>query len=435
MSPESSTHSPSSDMHAPPSSESVRETRKAVIAASIGNALEWFDLTVYGTFAVTIAALFFPTSSPTASLMLAFLSFGVSFVMRPIGAVVIGRYSDRRGRKAGLMLSILLMFLGTAIIAAAPTAATIGVAASVVIVLARLLQGFSAGGEFATATTFLVEYAPHRKSFYGSLQVATQGAAILLAGLFGFALNNYLSDHSLESWGWRVPFIFALLIGPVGIYVRRTMKDTPEFRNTTPSKAPITETFTVNRGRTFTMIGIVALCTVSLYMALYMPSYAIAALDMDPSGAFVSTLTFGLVLTFAAPVFGTLADRVGATRVMIPAAALSAAAAVPLFALVSAVPHLAVMVAIEVIFALLAAAYFGPVPALMTAVFPAASRTTGLSIAYNAAVTVFGGFAPFILTWLISSTGTALAPSFYLLVIAMVSLCSTVAVQRLYAQR
>lgn len=423
------------DPHHRPTAEEVRDARKAVIAASVGNGLEWFDLTVYGTFAVTISALFFPTDNPTASLMLAFLSFGVSFIMRPIGAVVIGRYSDRKGRKAGLMLSILLMFVGTLIIAVAPTAATIGIAASIIIVLARLLQGFSAGGEFASSTTFLVEYAPDRKSFYGSWQVATQGAAILLAGLFGFVLNNYLSEQSVESWGWRVPFIFALLIGPVGVYIRSTMKETPEFRSTVPSEAPVIETFTANRARLWTIVGVVALCTVSAYMALFMPTYAVVDLGMDSAGAFVSTLTFGGVLFVSAPLFGVLADRIGTTRVMLPAAVASAVVAVPLFALIATVPHLAVMIGIEVVFGLLAAAYFGPVPALMSAVFPAASRTTGMSIAYNIAVTVFGGFAPFILTWLISVTHTVLAPSFYLLAIAIVSTCSTVAVRRFDTQR
>ncbi|ROZ52878.1 MFS transporter [Rhodococcus sp. WS1] len=436
MSLQSHTSSAHTDVpQTPPSAQAVRDARKAVVAASVGNGLEWFDLTVYGTFAVTISALFFPTDNPTASLMLAFLSFGISFIMRPIGAVVIGRYSDRKGRKAGLMLSIVLMFAGTLIIVMAPTAATIGVAASVIIVLARLLQGFSAGGEFASATTFLVEYAPNRKSFYGSWQVATQGAAILLAGLFGFVLNNYLSEHSLESWGWRIPFIFALLIGPVGMYIRNTMEETPEFRSTTPSKAPVIDTFTTNRGRMLTIVGIVALCTVSAYMALYMPTYAIRSLGMAPAGAFVSTLTFGAVLFVAAPLFGIVADRIGATRVMLPAAVASAVVAIPLFAFIAAVPHLAVMVGIEIVFGVLAAAYFGPVPALMSAVFPAASRTTGLSIAYNIGVTVFGGFAPFILTWLIDVTGTVLAPSFYLLAIAIVSVCSTVVIRRRYAQR
>ena len=164
-----------------------------MIAASIGNGLEWFDVIVYGTFAVLISRLFFPTTDAPASLLLAFGSFGISFIMRPLGGIFIGRYADKSGRKAGMLVSITLMFLGTLMIVIAPTAAMIGVAAAIIILLARLLQGFAAGGESGTATAFLVEYPPNRKAFYASWQVATQGAAILLAGAFGFFLNTYLT--------------------------------------------------------------------------------------------------------------------------------------------------------------------------------------------------------------------------------------------------
>lgn len=411
-----------------------KDARKAVVAASIGNGLEWFDLVVYGTFAVTISRLFFPTTDENSSLLLAFATFGVSFLMRPLGAVVIGRYSDKAGRKAGLMLSIVLMFIGTLLIATAPTAAAIGVAASIIILTARLLQGFSAGGEFASATAFLIEYAPDRKAFYGSWQVATQGAAILLAGLFGFVLNNYLSAQSLESWGWRIPFIFALAIGPVGWYIRTKMEETPEFLATETSKAPLTEAFVANRGRLWAVVGVVALCSVANYLALYMPTYAIVNLEMTKSAAFVSTLIFGAVMAVCAPFVGALADRVGPARIMTFAAVGTLVAALPLFILLVNVPTIATMIGIELVFGFLATAYFAPLPALLAAIFPPQIRTTGMSLGYNIAVTVFGGFAPFILTWLIAGTGSLLAPSFYLLAIAAVSLSSLAVVRRVYRQ-
>lgn len=196
--------------------EQLDAARKAVISSSLGNALEWFDIIVYATFALVIAENFFPSQSGYAGLVLTFATFAISYVIRPLGAMVLGSYADRRGRKAALTMTILLMTLGTAIMAFAPTAATVGAWAGLIILVSRLIQGFSAGGEFGTATTFLVETAPHRKAFYASWQVASQGAALLLASGFGFVLTTQLSQEDLYSWGWRVPFFFGLLIGPVG---------------------------------------------------------------------------------------------------------------------------------------------------------------------------------------------------------------------------
>jgi len=415
--------------------ERRRQARKAVVAASIGNGLEWFDVIVYGTFAVTIAKLFFPTEDETASLLLAFASFGVSFIMRPLGGILIGRYADRAGRKAGMLVSISLMFLGTLMIVLAPTAAMIGVAAAAVILVARLLQGFAAGGEFGTATAFLIEYAPHRKAFYGSWQVATQGAAMLLAGLFGFVLNNYLSQQSVESWGWRVPFIFALLIGPVGWYIRSKMQDTPEFLGMTPSTSPLKDTFVTNGSRLWTMVGVVALGSVGIYIALFMPTYAIVNLGMPAEGAFVSTLVFGVVMGVGSPFVGKLADAVGPARVMTWAAIGTVLLGVPLFMLLNQSPTLLTMIGIELVLGVLATLYFAPLPAIMSAMFPVQIRTTGLSLGYNIGVTVFGGFAPFILTFLISATGSLLVPGYYLVAIAALSLGSLVVSRRVFRQR
>ena len=422
-------------MDGPALAERRRQVRKAVVAASIGNGLEWFDVIVYGSFALTIAKLFFPTTDETASLLLAFASFGVSFIVRPLGGILIGRYADRAGRKAGMLVSISVMFLGTLLIVLAPTAATIGVTAAVIILVARLLTGFAAGGEFGTATAFLIEYAPHRKAFYGSWQVATQGAAILLAGLFGFVLNNYLSQQSLESWGWRVPFIFALLIGPVGWYIRSKMQDTPEFLTMTPSTSPLKETVIANGGRLWTMVGVVALGSVSVYIALFMPTYAIVNLGMPTAAAFVSTLLFGVIMSVGSPFIGMLADRVGPARVMTWAAAGTLVVGVPLFILLNQSPTLPTMIGIELVLGVLGAAYFAPLPAIMSAMFPVQIRTTGLSLGYNIGVTVFGGFAPFILTFLISATGSLLVPGYYLVAIAALSLGNILVARRVFQQR
>lgn len=411
------------------------QARKAVIAASIGNGLEWFDVIVYGTFALTIGKLFFPTDDATVSLLLAFGTFGISFIMRPLGGIIIGRYADKVGRKAGMLVSITLMFVGTLLIAVAPTAAMIGVTAAVIIIVARLMQGFAAGGEFGTATAFLIEYAPDRKAFYGSWQVATQGAAILLAGIFGFVLNNFISTQSLESWGWRLPFIFALLIGPVGWYIRSKMEDTPEFLAMEPSKSPLREAFVGNAGRLWSMVGVVALGSVGVYTALFMPTFAIKNLDMTPTAAFASTLVFGVVMSVGSPFVGRLADRFGPAHVMTWAAIGTLVLAVPAFVLLVNVPTLPVILLIELVLGALATLYFAPLPAIMASIFPVQIRTTGLSLGYNIGVTVFGGFAPFILVALIASTGSLLVPGLYLAAIAAVSLVSVTVARRVFAQR
>lgn len=411
-----------------------RNARKAVVAASIGNGLEWFDLIVYGTFAVTISKLFFPTTNETASLLLAFASFGVSFIMRPLGGIIIGRYADRAGRKAGMMVSILVMFIGTLLIVLAPTAATIGVGASLVVLVSRLLQGFATGGEFGTATAYLIEYAPNRKAFYGSWQVGTQGAAILLAGIFGFVVNTYLSAHAVESWGWRLPFIFALAIGPVGWFIRSKMQETPEFLATERSKAPLKETFIGNGGRLWAIVGVVSLGSVGVYIALFMPTYAIVNLGMPKTAAFVSTLIFGIIMSVGSPFIGMLADKAGPARVMTWAAVGTIVVGIPAFLALIAAPALPTMILVELVLSVLATAYFAPLPAIMSAMFPAQIRTTGLSLGYNIGVTVFGGFAPFILTWLIGSTGSLLVPGYYLVAIAVIAAVSLAVSRKVYRQ-
>ena len=412
-----------------------RQAKKAVVAASIGNGLEWFDVVVYGSFAVTISALFFPSNNATVSLLVGFGTFGISFLMRPLGGIIIGRYADRAGRKAGMMVSISLMFIGTVLIAFSPTAQMIGIAAAVILIFARLLQGFAAGGEFGTATAFLIEHAPNRRAFYASWQVATQGVALLLAGIFGFVLNSYLSTQALNSWGWRVPFIFALLIGPVGFYIRAKMADTPEFLASTPSKSPLKETLVDNIGRLLTIIGVVALGSVGIYIALFMPSYAITKLGMPAGAAFVSTLVFGVIMSIGSPFVGILADRFGPAKLMTIAAVGTVVLGIPMFVLLIHTPTLPTIIGIELVLGVLATLYFAPLPAIMSSMFPVQIRTTGLSLGYNIGVTVFGGFAPFILIYLIDKTGSLLVPGFYLAAIAALSFVSLVVARRRYTQR
>ncbi|KJK17777.1 membrane protein [Burkholderiaceae bacterium 16] len=395
---------------------------RAVISASIGNALEWFDLVVYGFFAVTISALFFPNHDETTSLLLTLGTFGVSFFMRPLGAIVIGVYADRKGRRAALTLSILLMMVGTLIIALLPTYASIGVLAPVGIVLARMIQGFSAGGEFGSATAFLAEHAPDRRGFYSSFQVASQGLTTLLAAGFGAVLTTTLEPEQMQSWGWRVPFLFGLLIGPVAYYIRRHVDETPEFLHAETTDTPLRDTLGHQKERLLLAMGVVIVATVSTYLVLYMPTYAVKQLGLPPSTAFAATLATGVVQMLFSPLVGHWSDRYGRIAPMRVAAVLLLVSIWPLFWLLSHYPGFGMMLAVQVALGLMMTLYFGALPALASEIFPVKTRTTGLSLSYNIAVTLFGGFAPFILTWLIGATGSKLAPSFYLMACAVVSL-------------
>ncbi len=403
---------------------------RIVVAASIGNALEWFDLVVYGFFAVIISKLFFPAGNDTVSLLVTLGTFGVSFFMRPLGAIVLGAYADRAGRKAALTLSILLMMAGTLIIAILPVYATIGLAAPLILVLARLMQGFSAGGEFGSATAFLAEHVPGRRGFFASWQIASQGLTTLLAALFGVVLTGKLSPEQMMSWGWRVPFFFGLLIGPVAWYIRTRLDETPECLAAETTASPLRDTFASHKLRLVIAIGLVVLGTVSTYLVLFMPTYGVKQLGLSPSVSFAAILLVGAIQLVFAPVVGHVSDRRGRTGIMLVSAVLLLVLIYPAFAYLVAHPTFETLIAIQIVFAFLMTGYFGALPGLLSEIFPVATRTTGMSLAYNIAVTVFGGFGPFIIAWLISATGTKTAPSFYMMFAAVISLVALIAARR-----
>jgi MFS family permease len=404
-------------------------TFKVLAAASIGNALEWYDILIYGYFAVTISKLFFPTADPTTALLLTFGTFGVSYLVRPLGAIVLGAYADRAGRRAAMLLSIVIMTVGTGLMAIMPTHNTIGILAPIAVLIARMLQGFAVAGEFGSATAFLVEHSKERKGFFASFQWFGQGLAAVLSSLFGVILFSFLTADQLESWGWRVPFFFGLLIGPIGLYIRKHVGETPEFREQGPAQAPIRQMFAAHWDRLLMCIGVVILSTSSNYIILYMPTYAIRQLHLPQSLGFMATLLGGLLLTFGAPVFGYLSDSVGRVRMMLIVSLLFALSAYPAFMLLVAYPSLASIIAIVCWLSLLKAAYSGALPALMAELFPTATRSTGIAVAYNTSVPIFGGTAPLIATWLVATTGSALAPSFYLIATSVLSLAVLVIIR------
>ena len=403
------------------------QTWRAVISSSIGNALEWFDVLIYSAFAVTIAKLFFPTENQTVSLLITFATFGVSFFMRPLGAVILGAYSDRVGRKAALTFSIMLMMIGTLMIAIMPTYASIGLWAPAGIVLARLIQGFSAGGEFGSSTAFLVEHAPHRRGFFSSWQVASQGLSILLAAGFGAVLSSQLSTEQLEGWGWRLPFLFGLLIGPAGYYIRKNLEESPEFSAASATSTPLRDIMTFQKERLLIGTGSVIMATVSVYLVIYMPTYAVKQLGMTSAASFSATIMAGVIMMLFSPLVGHLSDKYGRTPFMLISSILFVILTYPLFSYLSTHPSFLNLLLVQGIIGILMTMYFASMPALLSDIFPVQTRGTGMSLCYNIAVMIFGGFAGMTITWLIAATENKLAVTFYVITGAILSVIATLA--------
>lgn len=394
----------------------------AVAVASIANALEWFDFVVYGYFASTIAKLFFPSTTQITSLLLAFATFGITFLVRPLGAILLGSYADCHGRKAAFALAVALMMVGTAMIVLTPTYAVIGPLAPIVIVVARLIQGISAGGSFGSATALLAEQSAERRGFFASWQFASQGLTTVIAAASGAILTGILTQAQIDEWGWRIPFAFGLLIGPVAYYIHMNIEETEDFRSLRDHRAPVRQTMTVGKSRLLVSLGLVVLCTVVTYTTLFMPTFATRQLGLPPAASFAAVILFGALQVVLVPCFGSLSDRCSRTSIMMPAAGAILVLSYPAFAYLAAAPTLQSLLIFEGVMGVLAAAYMGPLAAQMSEIFPPHMRTTGLAISYSVCVAAFGGFAPFINAWLVNATGANTAPSLYLMFAALISL-------------
>jgi MHS family proline/betaine transporter-like MFS transporter len=297
--------------------------------------------------------------------------------------------------------------------------------------VARLLQGFSAGGEFGSATAFLAEQNPKSRGFYASWQFASQGMTTVLATAFGASLAAALTPEQTSNWGWRIPFIFGLLIGPVAYYIRQHLDETAEFSAQRPSERPLRQALSDGKERLLISLGMVVLCTVAMYTVLFMPAYAMRELGLPAAGSFLATLLTGAIQIALIPMFGALSDRQGRGPIMVVAAIVLLLTIYPMFWWLASSPTLKTLLIVQAVLGVLMAAYMGPLPALMADIFPVHMRTTGLSISYSFGVAIFGGFAPFINTWLIQVTGSKLAPSFYLMLAAAISLVALSMVRRL----
>jgi MFS transporter, MHS family, proline/betaine transporter len=398
-----------------------------IAAAVIGNALEWYDFIVFGFFAVIISRLFFPAESQYASLLFTTATFGVGFFMRPVGGIFLGMYADRRGRKAALLVVIASMTVAIALIAFAPTYAAIGIGAPLIIVVARLLQGFSAGGEFASATAFLIESAPAgRRGFYGSWQMVGQGLAVLIGAILGAIITKTLSPEAIDGWGWRIPFLFGLVIGPVGLYIRSSLAETPAFLQSDQSsanRAGAGRALASHVKQILVCFGIIVSGTISFYVILvYIPTFARTQLQLPLDQAFLAQAIGLAVEVVLIPICGALSDRIGRKPVMIASLAASLVVTYPLFVWVSSNPSFLNLLVMQVVLCGLFGIGNGPVSTALGEQFPTRVRSTALAIGYNVAVMLFGGFAQFFVTWLIHATGTPIAPAFYLMFGAAVGL-------------
>ncbi|SDV46480.1 MFS transporter [Chitinasiproducens palmae] len=406
--------------------------RRAIVAATIGNAFEWYDFIVFGFLSVIIARQFFPTTDPTTSALLTTASFGSAFLMRPIGGILIGLYADRVGRKAALSLVILLMTIASAIMAFTPSYRSIGIAAPVLIVLARLLQGLSAGGEFGSATSMLIEHAPSaRRGFYGSWQNFGQFCAAVVAAAMGALVTRSLSPEALDAWGWRIPFVFGLLIGPVGLYIRTRVPEVPAAvakpaiaaAGGTGTASVLRDVFSRYRGALLIAFGLTVFSSVAQYVLnVYLPIYAVQQLKLRIDAPFIVLMFTGTARMALIPLFGLLSDRVGRKPVMGAAMTGYVLTLYPLFSWLIAEPSLLRLLAVETVFAVLMAAAFGPASTALAELFPSRTRATGLSISYNLANTLFGGVSPFLVAWLVAITGNKMMPSHFVTVAALVGL-------------
>jgi MFS family permease len=391
-----------------------------VAAAVIGNALEWYDFIIFGFLTVVIARLFFPADSQYASLLLTTATFGVGFFMRPVGGILLGIYADHKGRKAGLLLIIVLMTVAMAMIGFAPTYASVGVAAPLIIVLARLLQGFATGGEFATATTFLIETAPpHRRGLYGSWQMVGQGLAVLIGALLGALVTRSLAPETLDSWGWRIPFLAGLVIGPVGLFIRRHLEETEAFleaREAGNIRQRFSATVGTHLKEALICVGIITSGTISFYVILlYMPTFARTQLHLPLDQAFIAQSISLVCMIVLIPLSGALSDHIGRKPIIIAALTLYLILVYPLFSWLLHNPSFGSLATVQIVLCCLLGVFFGPMSTAVAEQFAARARSTGLGIAYNLAVMVFGGFAQFFVTWLIAATGSPAAPSFYVM--------------------
>lgn len=402
-----------------------RDVARALGSAMIGNWFELFDFIIYGYFAAQIGKAMFPAADPVTIILSSFATYGVGFVMRPVGSMVLGSLGDRHGRKSALVFTMLLMAGSTCATGLIPPYGTIGIAAPIALVVCRLLQGFAAGGEWGGATTFLVEYAPaHRRGLFGALQQLSTSLAIVSAVCVALLLNVAMSPEALEAWGWRIPFVAGVLVAPLGFYLRVNVPETPNFQaELDRPKHPLREALTLHRAAVLKIFGLVIIWTVAGYTyGAFLVSFATQVLGVSSSWALTGTLVGALVNIMVIPLTGWASDRFGRKPFLIASATGFLLVSIPLFELMAAYRSGPAVVMTTACAAIFSGMFSGVAPTFLCELLPTRVRYTALSVGYNMAVMLFGGFAPFIATLLVKQTGLMIAPAFYITACAAISL-------------
>jgi len=409
------------------SAPAAAQYRKAILAGVIGNVLEWYDFGVYGYLVPTISQLFFPSGSAVVSLLSTFAVFGVGFVMRPVGSILFGIYGDRHGRRKALSAVVFVMALATFAMGLLPTYAQLGVLAPMLLVLVRLFQGLSAGGEWGGSTAYIVEFAPEaRRGFVGSWQLVGVGGGFLFGSLIAALLNTGLSQASRLAWGWRLPFLFGIAVGVVGLYLRWRLADTPKYteleEQNAVAAAPLGEALRKYPRQTLLGFGVTVHNTVAYYVALvYLTNYMSSVGRVSQTTALWIGTSCLAVFVLLLPAMGLLSDYLGRRPLLITSCIGYAVFGYPFF-LMATSGYLELAGVAQLLMVLFYVPYAGACPAFYAEIFPTRVRYTALSIGYNIAVALFGGFAPFIATLLIQVTGDKHAPAAYVVAAALVTL-------------
>jgi MFS family permease len=407
---------------------------RSVISVTSGNFLEMYDFMVFGYYTPAIARAFFPAKSDFASLMLTLMSFGAGFLMRPLGAILLGAYIDSHGRRRGLIVTLGLMSMGTLSIAVVPGYAVLGLLAPVLVVLGRLLQGFSAGAELGGVSVYLSEIAtPGNRGFYVSWQSGSQQVAVIFAASLGVVLGGMLSSAQMTAWGWRVPLLVGCAIIPLLFVIRRSLQESEEFRARRhhPTGSEIFRSMLTHWRVVLLGVMLVTTTTVSFYtITAYTPTYGQEVLHLTAVTSLAVTLCVGLSNLFWLPVMGHLSDRYGRGPLLILASVLMLLSSYPVMAWLVASPSFGRLLAVELWLSFLYGSYNGAMVVFLTEVMPVEARTTGFSLAYSLATAIFGGFTPAICTWLIHGTGNRAMPGVWVSCAAAAGLTASLLLSR-----
>ncbi|GAB3670827.1 MFS transporter [Salinisphaera aquimarina] len=403
------------------------DVKRAVSAAAMGNALEWFDFGVYSYMAGTVGHVFFPSHSGTASLLASFAVFAIAFVVRPLGGFFFGPLGDKIGRNKVLATTIIMMSAGTFVVGFLPSYQTIGIWAPILLIIARLVQGFSTGGEYGGAATFICEFSPDdRRGFMGSWLEFGTLAGYSLGAVLVTGISLLLTAEQFSDWGWRLPFLLAGPLGVFGLYLRLKLKDSPAFEEMKEQAeevdSPLRTILVDNLRLMMLCIGLVLILNVAYYTVLtYLPSYLTEVLHMDASRSLVFLVATMLVMMCVIGFVGKLSDRVGRKPVLIGACIGFIVLSYPAFWLLSVGTLLTTIIGLAILGGLVVL-LAGTMPSTLPAIFPTRIRYGGFAISYNISTSLFGGTAPFLITWLISTTGNNFVPAYYLMLAAAVAI-------------